>query len=111
MSIPCLVGPCPGDEARAKLDSETDPTERKLLEASVAECEHEHADPWDATLTWPGCPGRAAFGRYDIGVVADLRQMAALSPLAGWPDGYASWVGELWALVESERARIVGGER
>lgn len=105
MSLPCLAGECDADNARARLASgETfGPVERADLELAALGCQGLQRDPWDAALTWDGCPGKLAMRRPDIDAALTVRGLSSMAPLSDWPHGYASHVVETWAAIEAER--------
>lgn len=106
MTLPCLAGECDADNARARLASgETfGPVERADLELAALGCQGPQRDPWDASLTWDGCPAKVAMRRPDIDAALTVRGLSSMAPLSDWPHGYASHVVETWAAIESEKA-------
>ena len=82
MGLPCIVGKC------------------------AADCKGPQADPWDKTLMWDECPGKAAFKRADIDAALTVKGLAAMGPLSDWPHGYASHVVETWAAIDAEKAAL-----
>ena len=70
-----------------------------------ADCKGPQPDPWDRSLMWPECPGRAAFKRADIDAAMTVRGLASLGFTVRARD-YASHVIETMGIIESERAAL-----
>ena len=45
----------------------------------------------------------AARASHELQSAIMLDRTAALSPIAGWPDGYAAWAWEAWAILRAAR--------
>lgn len=82
MGLPCLADKC----------------------AALEHCEAvEQADPFDGSLKWRGCPGKRAFERRDIRQALFLGNLAAMSPLEGWPVRYTAGPVLTWMQIRSDR--------
>lgn len=105
---------CPADTARKRLasDERIADVERSSLEIEARGCQGPQADPWDKSVTWDGCPAKAAPKHRDVMDTMNVKALASMSPLAGWPRGYSARIVEVWSEIEREKgwvaARVSG---
>lgn len=76
-----------------------------LIDKCEADCSGPQADPWDKSLVWDGCPGKAAHRRHDIEGALTVRGLHALG-LTQSADTLAAWVVDVWAMIEAEKATL-----
>lgn len=82
-------------------------TERADLEIAARGCLGSQPDPWVRDLRWDGCPAKAAMRHPDVDAALTLKGLAAVSPIAGWPDSITGRVVETIAAINGERAPVV----
>lgn len=106
MGLHCLTETgCPGEKAREALASGKviSEVERSSLVEEAKVCAGSQPDPFEGKLMWPGCPGREAFKHRDVADTLDVRAMAAMGPLSGWPERYAARIPQTWSDIEGHR--------
>lgn len=80
--------------------------ERVDLEIAARGCVGPQRDPWDGGLVWDECPAKAAMKHPDVDAAMTVKGLAAVSPIAGWPDSISGRVVETIAAIDGERAAL-----